>query len=143
MFNINLIRPFTQRAFFNAGPVAAISRRLVSSGSKNGTGPAATGSIHPQTDDFARSLTSHLVDGGPRMVGRSVPVISGHVGRAYARLNRIIANNRVREELFRRKRYEKPKYKRQRLRQEGHARRFKAEVRKKVHLIWKMKTLGI
>ncbi|KAJ2848572.1 hypothetical protein IWW36_003220 [Coemansia brasiliensis] len=133
-----------RRTSVTAGPVVAACQRLLSTGSKHGTGPAApAGSIQPQTEDFARSLTSHLVDGGPRMVGRSVAVLSGHVGRAYARLNRIIANNKVREELFRRKRYEKPKYKRQRLRQEGHARRFKAEVRKKVHLIWKMKTLGI
>ncbi|KAJ2718922.1 hypothetical protein GGI07_005517 [Coemansia sp. Benny D115] len=76
-------------------------------------------------------------------VGRSVPVTSGNVSKAYARLNRILAENNVRQELNLRKRYEKPKYKRQRLRREAHARRFKEEVRKKVHLILQMKNWGI
>ncbi|KAJ2284897.1 hypothetical protein IWW55_007412, partial [Coemansia sp. RSA 2706] len=75
--------------------------------------------------------------------GRSVPVFGGGAARAYSRLNRILSENKIREEVMRRRRHEKPTYKRQRLRRESHARRFKDAVRKKVHLVWKMKTLGI
>ncbi|KAJ2821103.1 hypothetical protein IWW50_004778 [Coemansia erecta] len=144
MFNLGVLRQFTQRAF--AKPTvatAAIGQRLIGTDSKGpssfGTG---FGSSPQSTKDFARDLSGRI-SGGRMIVGRSVPVSAGGVGRAYARLNRILSDNHVREELQRRKRYEKPKYKRQRLRRESHARRFKADVRKKVHLVWKMKELGI
>ncbi|KAI8320285.1 hypothetical protein GQ54DRAFT_243790, partial [Martensiomyces pterosporus] len=74
--------------------------------------------------------------------GRSVPVVAGGANKAYARLNRILSDNNIRRELSLRRRYEKPKYKRQRLRQESHARRFKEEVKQKVNLIMKMKNWG-
>ncbi|KAJ1898044.1 hypothetical protein LPJ66_002997 [Kickxella alabastrina] len=92
---------------------------------------------------FANSLSSQISNTGSQVVGRSVPVAAGSAVKAYGRLNRILSENNVRRELSLRKRYEKPKYKRQRLKREGHARRFKEEVRKKVHLIMQMKNWGM
>ncbi|KAJ2384912.1 hypothetical protein GGI23_006828 [Coemansia sp. RSA 2559] len=92
---------------------------------------------------FASSLDKGLSSTGVPIVGRSVAVVSGGPAKAYARLNRIMTTNNVRRELYLRQRYEKPKYKRQRLRFESHARRFKDEVRNKVHLVMKMKSWGI
>ncbi|KAJ2700557.1 hypothetical protein H4R19_005465 [Coemansia spiralis] len=92
---------------------------------------------------FARSLGVQIDNMQSTMLGRSVPVTGWGVARAYGRLNFILTENGIRKELFRRRYYEKPKYKRQRLLREGHIRRFKDEVRKKVHLVYRMKTLGI
>ncbi|KAJ1965968.1 Dpp4p [Dipsacomyces acuminosporus] len=92
---------------------------------------------------FANNLSSQISNIGSHVVGRSVPVVAGGATKAYARLNRILSDNNIRRELSLRRRYEKPKYKRQRLRQESHARRFKEEVKQKVHLIMKMKNWGI
>ncbi|KAJ1791017.1 hypothetical protein LPJ67_001971 [Coemansia sp. RSA 1938] len=134
---------FAQRAFAKPMAAAAMGRRLIGTDSKGGSGFGANlGGSPPTAKDFAREMTGQITSRGNTMVGRSVPVVAGAVGRAYARLNRILADNGVRHELRLRRRYEKPKYKRQRLIRESHARRFKAEVRKKVHLIWKMKELG-
>ncbi|KAJ2777397.1 hypothetical protein H4R18_005177 [Coemansia javaensis] len=119
------------------------ARRLVSTGS----GPAAEGEGKAQTMEtrklFAQRLYMNIFNPSTREVGRTVPVSAGGAGRAYARLNRILSDNNVRGELALRKRYEKPKYKRQRLRRQAHARKFKAEVKKKVQLVYKMKSLGI
>ncbi|KAJ2683402.1 hypothetical protein IWW39_005520 [Coemansia spiralis] len=92
---------------------------------------------------FANSLNGMIHNIGSNVVGRAVPVTNGHPSTAYGRLNRILMENNVRRELFLRKRYEKPKYKRQRLRRESHARLFKEEVRRKVHLVMNMRNWGM
>ncbi|KAJ2493090.1 hypothetical protein IWW37_000917 [Coemansia sp. RSA 2050] len=92
---------------------------------------------------FANSLTGMIYNTGSNVVGRAVPVTNGQPATAYGRLNRILMENNVRRELFLRKRYEKPKYKRQRLRRESHARLFKEEVRRKVHLVMSMRNWGM
>ncbi|KAJ1723279.1 hypothetical protein LPJ53_002377 [Coemansia erecta] len=146
----------------NTGSAAMLTRRLMSTGSSSGNddgsdGPGAVGtgtgaqawpSQQPTANEmrrqeFARQLGAQMSNMGSQSMGRSVPVASGGTTKAYARLNRILAENNVRRELSLRKRYEKPKYKRQRLRRESHARRFKDEVRKKVQLIMKMKNWGL
>ncbi|KAJ2162230.1 hypothetical protein GGF46_000847 [Coemansia sp. RSA 552] len=103
-------------------------------------GPAAAG--RADSKQFAQTLSSRIHNIEVQQVGRSVPVMAGGARQAYDRLNRILSQNRIRQEKMRRRRYEKPTYKRQRLRREGHARRFKEEVRQKVHLVYKMKRLG-
>ncbi|KAJ1666810.1 hypothetical protein IW140_002535 [Coemansia sp. RSA 1813] len=129
-----------------------IVRRLMSTSTDGFGGSAGSGRLgsiaskrlaEEKRKQFASILNSGLTNMGAPAMGRSVAVISGGPSKAYARLNRIMTENNVRRELFLRKRYEKPKYKRQRLRFESHARRFKDEVRNKVHLVMKMKSWGI
>ncbi|KAJ2549440.1 hypothetical protein EV175_004449 [Coemansia sp. RSA 1933] len=92
---------------------------------------------------FVKSLDIGISSREMLPAGVTVDVAAGTPGKAYARLNRIITENNVRRELMLRKRYEKPKYKRQRLRFESHARRFKEEVQRNVHLVKKMKNWGM
>ncbi|KAJ1728245.1 hypothetical protein LPJ61_004137 [Coemansia biformis] len=142
MFGLGALQRLTARA------LPGLARRLISTGGRPAaSGPSLPNSAGPAPADarrrFAKSLSSQIDNLDARVVGRSVPVTAWGVGPAYGRLNRILMDNNIRRELNRRKRYEKPKYKRQRLRREAHARRFKDEVRKKVHLVYKMKNLGI
>ncbi|KAJ1876242.1 hypothetical protein H4R99_006414 [Coemansia sp. RSA 1722] len=161
MLAISFVRNFVRRplASIPATTADAVSRRLFSSGSgsdegkssegaepflqQTGASMARTGPISDRNSTFASMLNKSLHTGGSQVIGRSVPVATGGAVKAYGRLNRILAENNVRRELSLRKRYEKPKYKRQRLRRESHARRFKDEVRKKVHLIMQMKNWGM
>lgn len=106
--------------------------------------PTTPGSFMQQKrSNFANVLAINMHGSNRASEGRAVSVAAGGAMRAYGKLNRILAENNIRRELFLRKRYEKPKYKRQRLRRESHARRFKEEVRSKVHLIMKMKNWGM
>ncbi|KAJ2784280.1 hypothetical protein GGI15_002297 [Coemansia interrupta] len=155
-------RSLVSMCSLNTSPASTLTRRLMSTGSNDGnddgsdlpsaaganTGARTWSSQQPTADqvrrqEFALQLGTQMSNMGSQSMGRSVPVASGGTTKAYARLNRILAENNVRRELSLRKRYEKPKYKRQRLRRESHARRFKDEVRKKVQLIMKMKNWGL
>ncbi|KAI9500264.1 hypothetical protein GGI25_001142 [Coemansia spiralis] len=157
MFGLSFLQQFSARAIVTA-QWGATARRFMSitsgpSGSNTRDGsksPAANVTKEPTkvslTEsrlNFANKLTNSIANMGTKAIGRSVPVTAGGASKAYARLNRIITDNNVRRELNLRRRYEKPKYKRQRLRYESHARRFKKEVQKKVQLIMKMKDWGI
>ncbi|KAJ1805508.1 hypothetical protein LPJ56_006537 [Coemansia sp. RSA 2599] len=163
MLSIGLLGKFVRRplAFAPATATVAASRRLISSGfgsDEGGAGEDADAHLDQidvpeqsprpnlSSDNktaFANMLTKGIYGSGAQVMGRSVSVATGNAAKAYGRLNRILAENNVRRELGLRKRYEKPKYKRQRLRRESHARRFKDEVRKKVHLIMQMKNWGM
>ncbi|KAJ1864999.1 hypothetical protein LPJ73_000130 [Coemansia sp. RSA 2703] len=167
MLGFGMLQRLTGRSLvsmysLNAAATATLTRRLMSTGSNDGnndgsgmpaavgtsTGARAWSSQQPTANQLSRQelafqINSQKSNIGSQQTGRSVPVASGGSSRAYARLNRILAENNVRRELSLRKRYEKPKYKRQRLRRESHARRFKEEVRNKVKLIMKMKNWGL
>ncbi|KAJ1950634.1 hypothetical protein FBU59_000583 [Linderina macrospora] len=127
------------RGFASRTPTTSIFARAMSTGTPVGGAQSAS----EMRRQFASNLNSMVANQGASVVGRSVPVASGGANRAYMRLNRILSDNGIRRELQLRRRYEKPKYKRQRLRQESHARRFKEEVKQKVHLIMRMKNWGM
>ena len=75
---------------------------------------------------------------------RSLPVRMEEFQRQYKRLmSGVIAMNNVRQELRLEERYEKPKYKRQRLASARHRRRFAREVGLKVAAIMKAKRQGM
>ncbi|KAJ2504591.1 hypothetical protein IWW47_002453 [Coemansia sp. RSA 2052] len=112
-------------------------------GSETSSGIEAADTASEDRLQFANNLTNMIHNIGSSVVGRAVPVTNGNPAKAYGRLNRILTENNVRRELFLRKRYEKPKYKRQRLRRESHARLFKEEVRRKVHLVMNMRNWGM
>ncbi|KAJ2247320.1 hypothetical protein GGI13_005093 [Coemansia sp. RSA 455] len=150
MFGLNILRQLSGRTLATTANACA-GQRLMSTGRN----PLSTGDDSEasgvQSGDvasenrmqFANSLTSMIHNMGSSVVGRAVPVTNGNPASAYGRLNRILTENNVRRELFLRKRYEKPKYKRQRLRRESHARLFKEEVRRKVHLVMNMRNWGM
>ncbi|KAJ2083175.1 hypothetical protein H4R24_001005 [Coemansia sp. RSA 988] len=116
----------------------AILLRKISTNSRE-----TDGSMRGQRQEFANGIAGQLAKREDGMVSRSVPVLHGEAARAFGRLNRILSENNIRRELKLRERYEKPTNKRQRLRRESHARRFKDEVRRKVHLVYKMSRWGL
>ncbi|KAJ1669510.1 hypothetical protein GGF44_005237 [Coemansia sp. RSA 1694] len=152
MFGLGIWRHLSGRTLL-ATANAGAGRRLMSAASSNppGTGIGSETSSGIEAADtasedrlqFANNLTNMIHNIGSSVVGRAVPVTNGNPAKAYGRLNRILTENNVRRELFLRKRYEKPKYKRQRLRRESHARLFKEEVRRKVHLVMNMRNWGM
>ncbi|KAJ2887597.1 hypothetical protein IWW38_005104, partial [Coemansia aciculifera] len=142
MFGLGIWRTFSGRTLL-ATANAGAGRRLMSAasnppgmdiGDETATSSGFEDIEAENRKQFANSLTGMINNMGSSIVGRAVPVTNGNPAKAYGRLNRILTENNVRRELFLRKRYEKPKYKRQRLRRESHARLFKEEVRRKVHL---------
>ncbi|KAJ2331240.1 hypothetical protein GGH92_009285, partial [Coemansia sp. RSA 2673] len=144
MFGLSIIRRFSERTLATAN--VAAGRRLMSNvGDYKVASDSNTATEAPSADEtekriqFAYGLSSMINNMGSSVEGRSVPVINNSPASAYGRLNRILTENKVRTELRLRHRYEKPKYKRQRLKRESHARLFKEEVRRKVHLIMKMR----
>ncbi|KAJ1820929.1 hypothetical protein IWW57_001647 [Coemansia sp. S610] len=150
MFGVNILRQLSGRTL--ATTVNACAGRRLMSTRRNQPGTGEDGAADSfQFEDtasetrkqFANSLNGMIHNIGSNVVGRAVPVTNGHPSTAYGRLNRILMENNVRRELFLRKRYEKPKYKRQRLRRESHARLFKEEVRRKVHLVMNMRNWGM
>ncbi|KAJ2825914.1 hypothetical protein FBU31_003580 [Coemansia sp. 'formosensis'] len=150
MFGLNILRQVSGRTLV-ATANACAGRRLMSSGRNpldTGDSSEASGVKveDVQSDNrihFANSLATMINNLGSSVIGRAVPVTNGNAASAYGRLNRILTENNVRRELYLRKRYEKPKYKRQRLRRESHARLFKEEVRRKVHLVMNMRNWGM
>ncbi|KAJ2746146.1 hypothetical protein GGI20_001569 [Coemansia sp. BCRC 34301] len=151
MFGLSIWRQFSGRALLATTTInASAGRRLMSAvGNPPGTGADSEAKMdseeaaNEQRLFFANSLTGMVGNIGSSIVGRAVPVVNGNPAKAYGRLNRILTENNIRRELYLRKRYEKPKYKRQRLRRESHARLFKEEVRRKVHLVMNMRSWGM
>ncbi|KAI9226513.1 MAG: hypothetical protein DHS80DRAFT_18641 [Piptocephalis tieghemiana] len=75
--------------------------------------------------------------------GRSVNVPNGNVDAAYGRLGRIVRDNNIRLELRRRQRYEKPNYRRRRLKSERFRRLFARVVGEKISMVMRMRKLGL
>ncbi|KAJ2609490.1 hypothetical protein H4S08_004032 [Coemansia sp. RSA 1365] len=137
MVNLGVLSRLSWRASLGAAH-KAIMQRQISTGNRE-----VSGTLRGHRQEFASDLTGQLIRQDNGMVSRSVSVLHGDAVKAYGRLNRILAENDIRRELRLRERYEKPTYKRQRLRRESHARRFKDEVRRKVHLIYRMSRWGL
>ncbi|KAJ2608921.1 hypothetical protein EV177_004725 [Coemansia sp. RSA 1804] len=150
MLGVSLAKKFTKQTLTSASAfpqwrfMSTTARpNVFASGNRAGTVESGGMAGESRNQFLASALRQGMYNMGSQVVGRSVPVISGGPAKSYARLNRIMMENNVRKELNLRKRYEKPKYKRQRLRFESHARRFKEEVGKKVKLVMRMKDWGI
>ncbi|KAJ2760725.1 hypothetical protein H4S06_001582 [Coemansia sp. BCRC 34490] len=150
MLGVSLAKRFTKQTLTSASAFpqwrfmnTTARPNVFASGNRAGSVEGGGMAGESRNQFLASALRQGMYNMGSQVVGRSVPVISGGPAKSYARLNRIMMENNVRKELNLRKRYEKPKYKRQRLRFESHARRFKEEVGKKVKLVMRMKDWGI
>ncbi|KAI8056564.1 hypothetical protein BDF22DRAFT_773145 [Syncephalis plumigaleata] len=156
-----LVRSFTRPASTTQPlltSVAGVARKRFYSDLSNYTLPAInqSSSLSRQqapglaTHNPEFSYMSHAITQSPvvsraasRTAGRSVSVMHDNPGQAYRQLSILLARNRVRMQLRKRERYEKPTQRRQREKKENDMRKFQRQVSYKVHLVKQMKDRGM